>query len=425
MDSDNLAALALLIGSLVVLFTAVAAETCLHVFTNSRLRALADKGNSTASSLLHRLQERQPTVEAMALARNLGVLGGASATTYLVLDSYGLRFGPFLIALLGIVVGAWLAQALPRTLVLLNPNAWFTAMPKIITVISLVFRWPALLLNQPLNLFSHWRGIPTIQAEEDMDDLLQLVEEEASGEEHQMEREMIRKIVELEETTAREIMMPRIDIVAVELGTPLDEVVQTIIDRGFSRIPLYEESIDNIIGVIYAKDILGFLTNGRRPTNLRDIARTPYFIPEGKKVDELLAEMRHARVHMAIVVDEYGGTAGVVTIEDMLEEIVGEIADEYDISEEEPIQRLTETEAIIDARVSIDAINELFGLEIEGEDFDTVGGFVYHQLGKIPTVGDEVRVDGLTLRILTVLGHRIKKVRVTKGLQPVTVQDSE
>jgi len=237
--------------------------------------------------------------------------------------------------------------------------------------------------------------------------------EEANGGIEAEERAMIRGIIKLVETAVREIMVPRIDIVAVDTDATVDEVMGLIMERGYSRIPLYEGTIDNVVGVLYAKDFLRYLVRGAQPPSLKDIARPPYFIPESKKVDELLAEMRLNRVHMAIVVDEYGGTAGLVTIEDLLEEIVGEIEDEYDRGEV-TIERISPDETILDARVSIDDLNELFGLAIEGEDFDTVGGFVYHLLGRVPVPGDEVCSNGLRLRVLSVLGRRIKKVRVVR-----------
>jgi CBS domain containing-hemolysin-like protein len=227
------------------------------------------------------------------------------------------------------------------------------------------------------------------------------------------ERAMIRGIIKLVGTAAREIMVPRIDIVAVDTEDTVEDVMALIIERGYSRIPLYEGTIDNVVGILYAKDFLRYFSRGAQPPSLKDIARPPYFIPESKKVDELLSEMRANRVHIAIVVDEYGGTAGLVTIEDLLEEIVGEIEDEYDRSEV-TIERISPDEAILDARVSIDDLNEIFGLAIEGEDFDTVGGFVYHLLGRVPTSGDEVCADGLRLRVLNVIGRRIKKVRIVR-----------
>ncbi|MFQ5879308.1 MAG: hemolysin family protein [Dehalococcoidia bacterium] len=420
MDSDSWAGLGLLLGAVVLLVAAVGAEAWLAIITSVRLRGMASKGVTSASILLRYLQDRQATLAAIALARSLGLVGVTAITVFLVLDNYGVRWSALVVAFAGILVISGLVQAVPRLLVFLNPEVWVGMMASIIRLLRLAFRWPVWALDLPFRLLARWRGLAPVKEQTDVEEFLRLVEEGTAGDEHKVEREMIRRIVDLEETTAREIMVPRIDVVAVEMGTPLEQVVRVIMERGFSRIPLYEETIDNIVGVIYAKDILGHLLNGRRPLNLREIARPPYFIPEGKKVDELLAEMRLARVHMAIVVDEYGGTAGLVTIEDLLEEIVGEIADEFEMAEEAPIEKLTDTEAILDARVSIDALNELFGLEVESDDFHTVGGFVYHQLGKMPSVGDEVRVDGLTLRVLSVLGHRIKKVRVTKELQPAS-----
>jgi CBS domain containing-hemolysin-like protein len=208
-------------------------------------------------------------------------------------------------------------------------------------------------------------------------------------------------------------MVPRIDIEALDVSETIDDAMRLIVDKGFSRIPLYDDTIDNVVGIVYAKDLLRCVTEGRRPS-LKEVARPPYFIPESKRVDELLDELRQSKVHIAIVVDEYGGTAGLVTIEDLLEEIVGEIQDEYD-REEAPIERINETEAILDARVGIETLTELFGFETDDQqDYDTVGGFVYHKLGKVPVAGDEVRVDGLTLRVLSVIGRRIKKVRARK-----------
>ena len=235
---------------------------------------------------------------------------------------------------------------------------------------------------------------------------------------------MIRRIANMVDRAVREIMVPRIDIVAVQSDATVEDVLHLVMERGYSRIPTYEENVDNIVGVVYAKDILRVLADGRRPESIQEIARPPYFIPEGKHIDELLAELREHKVHMAIVVDEYGGTAGLATIEDVLEEIVGEIQDEYD-REEVTIERLTDSEAILDARVSLDALNELFDLHIEGEDVDTVGGFVYNLLGRMPNPGDEVHADGLALRVLSVLGRRIKKVRVTKEPVPADGEDGE
>ncbi|MDP2728248.1 MAG: hemolysin family protein, partial [Dehalococcoidia bacterium] len=186
-----------------------------------------------------------------------------------------------------------------------------------------------------------------------------------------------------------------------------------VVKYGYSRIPLYQDSIDNIVGILYAKDILRHLASGGPPESIRVLAKEPLFVPDSKRIDELLQELQEKRVHMAIVVDEYGGTAGLVTIEDLLEEIVGEIQDEYD-REEPQIERIAEGEAILDGRVSIDDLKELFDMEITGEEFDTIGGLVIHQLGKMPSIGDAVELDGLSFQVLSTVGRRIKKVKATK-----------
>jgi len=174
-----------------------------------------------------------------------------------------------------------------------------------------------------------------------------------------------------------------------------------------------------VVGMIYAKDLLRSLAAQERPATLRALARPAFFIPESKHVDELLGELRRQRVHIAIVVDEYGGTAGLVTIEDLLEEIVGEIEDEYDRNEA-TVERLGDDEAIVDARASIDLLDELFGLDIQDADVDTIGGFVYDHLGKIPVAGDEVHVGNLTITVLSVTGHRMKKLRIVRSVEPAS-----
>jgi CBS domain containing-hemolysin-like protein len=199
----------------------------------------------------------------------------------------------------------------------------------------------------------------------------------------------------------------------VDAEEGFSQAVRLMAERGYSRLPVYQDTIDNVVGVVYAKEVLRHLARGTTPVTLTELARRAYFVPESKKVDELLTEMRQQRLSIAIVVDEYGGTAGLVTVEDLIEEIVGEIEDEFD-SREQPVQLVTPTEAIVDARVGIDDLNEMFDLSIEKEDFDSVGGFIFNSLGRMPSVGDEVRVDGLVMRVLTVLGRRIKKVRITK-----------
>jgi magnesium and cobalt exporter, CNNM family len=232
------------------------------------------------------------------------------------------------------------------------------------------------------------------------------------------EQQMIGAVLELGEQRIHEVMVPRIDIKAVQMDLPLDEIVDTIVREGHSRIPVYEETIDNVVGILYAKDLLPFLAKGEDP-NIRAILRTPLFVPESISVDDLLHSFQRQKVHIAIVLDEYGGTAGLVTIEDLIEEIVGEIQDEYDV-EEPMVEPISDDEARVDGRASIDDLTEHFGIELDDADreqYDTVGGLVYHEIGGVPLVGDTVEVDGLTLTVESTDGRRVGKVLVVRHRQ--------
>jgi CBS domain containing-hemolysin-like protein len=242
------------------------------------------------------------------------------------------------------------------------------------------------------------------------------------------EEQMIQAVIELGDQRVHEVMVPRIAMVTLGASATLEETIDKVIEEGHSRIPVYEETIDEIIGILYAKDLLPFLKGSvaERPS-LRSILRTPVFVPESMSVDDLLHEFQRRKIHIAIVLDEYGGTAGLVTIEDLLEEIVGEIQDEYD--EEEPlIVRLSDDEARIDGRADVDDLAELFetnlGLEDEDE-YDTVGGLIYHRIGGVPKPGDQVTVDGLTLTVETTDGRRVGKVLVVRNRDSDAPEDDE
>ena len=227
-------------------------------------------------------------------------------------------------------------------------------------------------------------------------------------------RLMIRSILRLDESTVREVMVPRADMVAVEEGTPLLEIAERVLGSGHSRLPVYSEILDNITGVVYSRDLLPFLSATEEYPPLTGVMRPAFFIPESKRVDELLRELQKKRIQMAIVVDEYGGVEGLVTLEDLLEEIVGEIEDEFSPDHEPRVVPLASGEVIVDARVSLDYLSDLFSTFIEHDDVDTVGGLVYSTLGKIPQVGDEIVYDGLRIEVVSLLGRRIRKLRLNK-----------
>jgi putative hemolysin len=211
-------------------------------------------------------------------------------------------------------------------------------------------------------------------------------------------------------------MTPRVDVIAAEMNDPVLDIVDLMLEHGHSRIPIFEGQIDNVVGVLHARDLLPYVRNSQPPP-LETLLRQPLFIPESKALDQLLDEFQDRRVHIAVVVDEYGGTAGLVTIEDLLEEIVGEISDEFD-TEEPEIEEVAEGEAVMDARASLDQLNQLFHVDVQGEGFDTVGGLVLTELGKIPDPGDVLEYHGLFIRVLATRGRRIKKLHVARVVEP-------
>jgi CBS domain containing-hemolysin-like protein len=227
----------------------------------------------------------------------------------------------------------------------------------------------------------------------------------------QRERTMIDNILELEDISVREVMVPRTDMVALPTTTTVREAVDTIVREGYSRLPIYRETIDDIAGILYGKDLFPLIVRGRLDEEVGSFARPAYFVPESKKSDDLLRELQQQRVHIAIVVDEYGGTAGLVTIEDLLEEIVGEIQDEFD-TEEQKIVLDGEGVALVAGTASIDDVNDALSLSLTTEEVDTIGGLVYEKLGRVPVVGDHVQVNHALLTVVGANGRRITRVRV-------------
>ena len=227
------------------------------------------------------------------------------------------------------------------------------------------------------------------------------------------ERRMILGVLDLDSTAVREVMVPRVDLSAADVNSTIGEIRDLVITSGHSRILIYDGNIDSVIGTIHARDLLKNFDDDSNLPLITDIVRNPFFIPDAKRVDDLLDEMQASRIHIAIVVDEYGGTAGIVTLEDLLEEIVGEIADEF--TNDEPILKMVnEQEALVDARVTLDQINEALSLKILPNGFETVGGLVYQQLGKMPKTGDVVNCEGLKIKVLSTTGRRIKILGVSK-----------
>jgi putative hemolysin len=229
------------------------------------------------------------------------------------------------------------------------------------------------------------------------------------------EKEMIHNVVDFGDTMVRKVMTPRPDITAVEADVDVDELIRVVTESGHSRIPVFDDDRDNVIGIIHVKDVLKGITEETKPSSVRDLMRTAYFIPENKPVQDLLAEMQRSKTQLAMVRDEYGAVSGLVTIEDLLEEIVGEIQDEYDVDEQPEIVCLDDGSFMVDGRMSLEDFNERMDVELPEEGADTVGGFVFGLLGHQPEAGEGDKWNGLEFRVETTDGRRIQQVRVIKA----------
>ncbi len=394
-----------------------------------RLRQMAQSGEPRAATALRLAEDSSRMLGTLYLGKAfLAALAAAVAALSLVppltraLAEGGLpRPWADVVSLL-LIIGALafllliFGRLVPEGIAAAHPERWAVRFVPLLRALEILL-WPPVRLTVWIgNRFAApFGGIPltgtALVTEEEIRTLVDAGEEEGVIEED--EKEMIYSIFELGDTMAREVMVPRIDIVAVDVNTPLEEVVRVILEAGHSRIPVYEGTVDSILGLVYAKDLLVYLQPDRPRPSLREILRPAYFVPETKKVDDLLREMQQRRIHMAIVVDEYGGTAGLVTVEDILEEIVGEIQDEYD-SEEPSCERVGEGEYVLDARMNLYDVNDMLETDLPTEPADTLGGLIYGVLGRVPVPGDRLQVGKWRMEVLTVSGRRIGKVRLTE-----------
>lgn len=415
MDGAVILSIVGIVATSALLALTAATETALERANHVRIQALAARGDERAKRIASTVEQPREFLGPLTAARVLASAGTVALFAYLGTRAYE----PFAGAIgIGFVAGGLYVALIQMTVGLLaarRPEYAAVQLSHVARVTGIVFGVPAFLLSLPSRLIA--RSLSAVVMPDINSDLLSLVErEEAAGGVEEQERRMIRGIIALEDKTVREIMVPRIDIAAVDIEDSVSDVADVVNERGFSRVPVYRESIDDIVGVVYAKDLLRAVANGGREKKLPELLREPVFIPESKRLDQLLTEMRATRTHLAVVVDEYGGTAGLVTIEDLLEEIVGEIEDEYDISRP-TMEFISEDEVVLDASAPTDILQELFDYEVESEDFDTVGGFLIHELGRVPVVGDEVTVDGIVLRVLSMSGRRVRRMRVARTHQ--------
>ena len=415
MDNDvPLSALSFII-SVFLYAVAVVLENSVASIKGEQIQRLVSESvdGSTYLEKLH-LRSIKPS-EAMLLVRvivlALVILSGLT----LLSSRYGHNWMLFSAAVGGILVGLGAVHILTNLIYGSRLEKLALKLARLVLWIT----WPLIILGVVKNRVAVFTandpntdsGLEPIKDEEELS-----IEPVSDPVDERVAR-MIRGVIRQDKTVAREIMVPRVDVVAVEIGTQIEVLANLMVDGGHSRVPVYRDDLDHVIGIAYSKDLLRHLSPGNGDVDLnqslQEVIRPALFIPESKTLEELLGEFKNRRVHIAIVIDEYGGVSGLVTIEDLIEEIVGEIEDEFDLGEAE-IERISDDEFVMNAGVNTDQLRDLFDVEIQGEGFDTVGGLVYQRLGKIPSSGDSVEHAGIRVEVLSTSGRRLKNLKVTR-----------
>lgn len=403
-----------------------ASETALTSLSRIKLKNLVEEGDKKALEIDRLLANPNVFLSTILIVNNVAVVVASSMATVLAL-----RFSASLGELISTVVMSLVilifCEITPKTAAVQNPLRWARRLSGLVRVAAWVLRPVVLVLSAITNTLVRMMGGQIkhpgpFVTEEELRLLVTVGEEEGVLEEE--ETEMIHSVFEFADTTAREVMIPRIDMVMLESDTTVDAAVDFAIQGGFSRIPVYEDTIDNILGVLYVKDMFKQLREHHDALLIRDLLRPAHFVPETKKLDDLLREMQQQHVHLVIVVDEYGAVAGLVTIEDLVEEIFGDIQDEYD-REEILVEQVNPYEYIVDAKMDIGDFNDLMDMELDDSDYETLGGFLYAQLDKIPNVGDSITYEHVTFTVMSTRGRRITKVRVEREHTPSEQAEEE
>jgi putative hemolysin len=408
-----------------------ASEVAVVSTRKSRMQELADEGNRRASIVLQFQNNPEQflatihvgIISALTVASGLGGIMAfqhlvpalqESETAWIRESSNWISLGIIATSIGSLVVV--FGELVPKSLALRFAEAVALRVAPSLTVFAAIFKYPVKLLTLASNIFlAPFKDKTTFMESRISEEEFKLILEEGtkSGVIDKTEHELIESIFEFTDTTAKEVMIPRTDVVALNVNTPREKMVKVVLEEGYSRMPVFKDTIDNIIGLVYTKDLLGLLEY-RDIIILQDIIRPAFFIPETKKISQLMRELQQKKQHMAVVIDEYGGTEGIVTMEDILEEIVGEIHDEYD-EELKDVESSADETFLVNARMSVKDFNERFLTSVpEADEYDTLSGFLNKLAGRIPELNEELKTESLSFTIVKKSQRRIRQVKVKK-----------
>jgi putative hemolysin len=402
------------VGMMVALGALLAvAETAITRVSSARAEALVEEGRRGAKVLRNLIDRRERVLNPILLVVLGCQLGAATIVAIIVDRRWGT--GTFVIVfIVELLIVYAVAEALPKGWALKHPDRSATAVAPLVRVLSSLspLRWVA---NGIVDLFGAEESADeNTEGEVSEEELLALAEEAAAIDED--ERVLIEHIIEFGDTLASEVMVPRPDISALHVDDTVNVAVGLVIEKGFSRVPVYDDGIDDVRGLIHAKDLMRGLRDGSAQVALSELMREAVFVPESKRVAQLLREMQAESFHLAIVVDEYGGTAGLVTLEDLIEEVVGEITDEFDV-EQPMIEQLGDSQYRVNGRAALDDLSVILGVRLPSGEWSTVGGLLFNTLGYLPVEGEAVDVDGHRFVVERVQGRRIARVLVMVSLE--------
>ncbi|HET6966582.1 MAG TPA: hemolysin family protein [Acidimicrobiales bacterium] len=405
-------------------------ETAITRISKVKAHAMVEEGRRRSKTLQRLVEHIDRVLPVVLFSLEMSTLVAATLVGVLAEHAFG-GVGVVIATAFEVVVIFVVAELAPKTWAVQHPDRAALATSPVIRVL-VAFRplwWITRALIAVTNTLLPGRGMKS--GPYTSDEMLRALADEAVEEEviEHEERTLIHSIIDFGDTVVRDVMVPRPDMVAVESYARISDVIDVVIPSGKSRIPVYSQGIDDVVGLVYVKDLMRAEREGHGDGHVADVMREAHFIPESKRVSELMREMQAGKFHLAVVVDEFGGTAGLVTLEDLLEELVGEITDEYDV-EETQTEKLEDGTFLVNARMPVDEVNELLEEDEqpelpEGEDWDTVGGLLYSLLGHVPDEGEAADVDGHRLTAERVQGRRIGRVRISAAPSENAPEESQ
>ena len=399
------------------------AETALFSLNKLQLKKIQkeEENNWRVKSMIKLLNDPQRTLISILIGNMFVNISASSLATYLAIKLFG-NIGIGIASGIMIFTILVFGEIVPKSLAVANAEIVSKKIARSIEIISIGLFPLIKFFKIIISILYYFIGKKSIKEKKEIteEDLITLIEVgKDDGVIEEEEKKMIRNIFEFGDTLVKEVMVPRVDMACIPSDTKLNSILRLIKKVGHSRIPVYEETIDNIIGILYAKDLLGIYERwyiSKEKFDLKQIIRRTYFVPENKKIDDLLDIFQKDKIQIAIAIDEYGGTAGLITMEDVVEEVVGEIIDEYD--KEIKLFEITEDNTVIaDGNIDIEKINEILNIEIPENGFETLGGFIFDLLGKVPKKGEKIKYHNIQIIIEKVVKNRIRRVKIIKEFQ--------